>query len=217
MSNARQRLTLLSWGAALPALLLFGTATAQSTPERTQTFEGTLTSLNGSGVTGTFTIEQKGQGQMRVIIKATGLEVTPQPHVAHIHYLESNEESMCPTLEQDDDGDGFIELAEGLDTYGPIVVPLGDVDPDNDGVVNYSQTFNLQKDSTFDDDSNLSELLPLELREIVIHGMTVGPVGAGTPGEVNGEAGYKVVLPIACGGIDKASETRRGPKEVRMR
>ncbi|OBX18038.1 hypothetical protein A9995_13960 [Erythrobacter sp. QSSC1-22B] len=131
--------------------------------------------------------------------------MTPEPHVAHIDYLESNEESMCPTMAQDDDGDGFIELAEGLPTYGPIVVPLGDIDPHNDGVVNYSQTFNLQKSSTFDEDSNLSELLPLELREIVIHGMTVGAIGTGTPGEVDGTAGYKVVLPVACGGIDKTS------------
>jgi hypothetical protein len=41
----------------------------------------------------------------------------------------------------------------------------------------------------------------LELREVVIHGLTVPAVGAGTPGEVDGSAGYKVVLPVAGGEI----------------
>ena len=41
----------------------------------------------------------------------------------------------------------------------------------------------------------------LELREIVIHGLTVPAVGSGTPGEVDGTAGYKVVVPVAGGEI----------------
>ncbi len=40
--------------------------------------------------------------------------------------------------------------------------------------------------------------MPFELREYVIHGLTVdGSKGAGTPGEVDGTAGYKLVLPVA--------------------
>lgn len=178
---------------------VYGHSAAQ--PERAASFTGTLTALNGSGVAGTFTIEQKGQGQIRVSIKATGLEVTQQPHVAHVHGLEGNAEARCPTKAQDSDGDGFVELAEGLTTYGPIIVPLGDVDPDNNGVVDYSMTFNINKSSTFADGKDKGDLLPLDLREIVIHGMTVPAVGEGTPGEVDGEAGYKTVLPVACGEI----------------
>jgi hypothetical protein len=43
--------------------------------------------------------------------------------------------------------------------------------------------------------------LPLQMRHIVIHGRSVGAVGAGTPGEVDGTAGYKTVLPVLCGEI----------------
>ena len=178
-------------------------ASAQSKMSQgTASYTGTLKPLNNSGVTGTFTIERRGQGQIRVSIHASGLEVTPQPHVAHIHGKASGD-AMCPTMAQDTDQDGYVELAEGQTTYGPIIVPLGDVDPNNDGIVDYSMTFNLNKNSTYQDGKNKGSLLPLDLREIVIHGLTVPAVGQGTPGEVDGTAGYKVVLPVACGEIRK--------------
>ena len=43
------------------------------------------------------------------------------------------------------------------------------------------------------------------LRELVIHGLTVPEgAGAGTPGEVDGTAGYKLVLPVASGEFSNA-------------
>lgn len=218
--NTAYRNTLFACALAAPVLLLSGAVSAQpaNEPERAQTFSGTLQPLNDSGVTGTFTIEQKGQGQIRVHIQATGLEVTPQPHVAHIHGLEGNADATCPTIAVDavangGDGDGFIELLEGLTTYGPIIVPLGDVDPNNDGVVNYSMTFNLNKDSTYNANKDKGDLLPLHLREIVLHGMTLQEGQGSNGGEADGTAGYKVVLPIACGAIMK--DDRRNPLEFR--
>lgn len=204
-ANCRRATAILV--AALPVALAGATAFAMppAGTENAKSFSGTLTPLNNSGVTGTFTIEQKGQGQIRVMIHATGLEVTDQPHVAHIHGQAGSTDAMCPTMAQDSDGDGYVELAEGLTTYGPIIVPLGDVDPNNDGTVDYSMTFNLNKTSTFADGMNKGSALPLDLREIVIHGLTVPAVGAGTPGEVDGTAGYKVVLPVACGEVAQSS------------
>lgn len=186
---------------ALVALPSASIAQQGTEVERTSSYSGTLSPLNGSGVSGTFTIEQRGQGQIRVHILASGLEVTDQPHVGHIHGLEGNAKAMCPTRAQDDDGDDFIELAEGLDTYGPIIVPLGDVDPDNDGAVDYTMTFNLNKASTFDAGKDKSDLLPLGLREIVLHGLTLEEGEGANGGEADGTAGYKTVLPVACGEI----------------
>lgn len=200
---------------ALPSLLLAAPVLAQgkSDTRGTASYSGTLAPLNGSGVTGTFTIERKGQGQIRVHIQATGLEVTPQVHLGHIHGLEGNADATCPTQADDTDEDGFVELAEGLPKYGPIIVDFGDVDPNNDGIANYSMTFNLNQSSTFNGDKTKNDLLPLDLRVIVLHGMTVGTQGAGTPGEVDGTPGYKVVLPVACGEIMK--DNRRNPMEFR--
>lgn len=206
----KKHAAILGAAIAAPALMIAGSLSAQPTePQRTNSFSGTLTPLSGSGVSGTFTIEQKGQGQIRVNIQATGLEVTDQPHVGHIHGLENKQDSVCPTMAQDVDSDGFIELAEGLQTYGPIIVPLGDVDPDNDGVVNYSMTFNINKSSTFQGDMNKEDLLPLETRHIVLHGRTLqegqGATNANSlpPNEADGTAGYKTVLPVACGEIER--------------
>ena len=200
MSNSKTS-AMLAAAAAIAMSAPAAVSAQNADVERSNTYSGTLSPLNESGVTGTFTIEQRGQGQIRVMIQATGLEVIDQPHVGHIHGLEGNTEAMCPTTAQDDDNDGFIELGEGVDTYGPIIVPLGDVDPDNDGVVNYSMTFNLNRSGSFADGKSKSDLLPLELREIVLHGLTLQDGDGSNGGEADGTAGYKTVLPVACGSI----------------
>ena len=199
----------LSIIAALAATSLSAAPALAEQPERTNSYSGTLEPLNGSGVTGSFMIEQRGQGQIRVMIDATGLEVTDQPHVAHIHGMESGMAS-CPTMQQDVEGDndGFIELGEGATVYGPIILQLGDVDPDNDGVVSYSQTFNLNNSSAFGEGKDKSDLLPLEMREIVLHGLTLEEGDGANGGEADGTAGYKVVLPVACGEVEQ--DARRG-------
>jgi hypothetical protein len=66
------------------------------------------------------------------------------------------------------------------------------IDPDQDGRVNFKTTVNL---------TGSEMALPLQMRHIVIHGRRVGAVGAGTPGEVDGTAGNKTVLPVLCGEI----------------
>lgn len=193
--------------AALAPFLATTAAVAQAGSESTAYYRGTLSPLNGSGVTGSFTIEQRGQGQIRVHIQATGLEQSEGVNVGHIHGLENGQNSTCPTLAQDDDNDNFIELAEGLETYGPIILDFGDVDPDDDGTVDYSMTFNLNTSGSFGMNMDKSDLFPLANREIVLHGMTLEEGEGSNGGEANGEAGYKVVLPVACGAIEQVSRS----------
>ena len=154
-----------------------------------------LSPLNGSGARGEAILTKQGQS-LRVTIKATGLEAGG-PHLSHIHGLTDGGQSVnskCPTQAQDTDSDGFVELAEGVPVYGPILVDFMNIDPDQDGNVNFTTTVPLP-DAT----------MPLQMRHIVVHGMSVGAVGAGTPGEVNGQAGYKTVLPVLCGEIRNSS------------
>lgn len=174
-----------------------------------------FTALNGSGVTGSATLTLSDDASsLTVLINAIGLE-PGGPHVGHIHGLFTPSgmptNSQVPTLAQDSDNDGFIELAEGQTTYGPIIVGFGNVDPDMDGIVNFSQTFNLLDPATYANGFDINDLLgpglnSLQLREIVLHGMTVAPgIGAGTPGEVDGTNGYLAVLPVAAGEITPAA------------
>lgn len=200
-----------------PALFAaaFGAAVLPQGAVAQQVYTGTFTALNGSGVSGNTTLTlSSDKHSLEVNIQATGLE-PGQPHVGHIHGLESGPgmplDSTTPTLAQDTDHDGFVELAEGQVTYGPILVPFGNVDPNLDGVVNFDQVFNLLDPATYAAGFNIFDLLgpnldSLTLREIVLHGMTVpsGP-GAGTPGEVNGTNGYLATLPVASAEIMQAA------------
>lgn len=154
-----------------------------------------LKALNGGGASGQAELRLSGDGrELTVLIQARGLE-PGGIHLSHVHGLSENGqsvESTCPTSAEDTDGDGFVELAEGLVKYGPILVDFMNIDPDQDGTVNFRKTFDISGSQT---------ALPLQMRHIVVHGMSVGAVGAGTPGEVNGTAGFKAVLPVLCGEI----------------
>lgn len=187
---------MIAASAAVAGIAAVGGAAAWAAPfGQTTVYRAALMPLNNSGARGEATLRLSGdQRSLTVMIKASGLE-RGGPHISHIHGLSSNGRpvnSSCPTIAQDTDHDGFVELAEGQATYGPILVDFMNVDPDQDGNVNFTKTIAL---------SGNEGILPLSDRHIVIHGKTVGAVGAGTPGEVNGMAGYKTVLPVLCGEI----------------
>jgi hypothetical protein len=97
---------------------------------RTVTLSAQLDELNSSGASGTATAMVRNQRIRHIEVHAQGL--TPDaPHAQHIHYGQEalNE---CPTLAQDDNGDGRVNTVEGLPAYGPVVVSLnttGDTTP----------------------------------------------------------------------------------------
>jgi hypothetical protein len=183
-----------------------------------------LTALNNSGVDGraVLLIDQDAR-TLTVDIQASGLEPGPM-HIQHIHGFADDTDARSPTIAQDSDGDGFVELAEGLATYGPIQLNLT-LNPENsahdhgmdghdhtdeamfptvgaDGMLSYHEVFTFAAD-----DPNASAIFdgitPLEAKEIVIHGLTTNAnQGAGTPGEVDGTDGYKLVLPVASGELN---------------
>lgn len=168
---------------------------------------------------------------IQVQYQASGL--TPgMLHPGHIHGLfvggpqtsgdpPAAADSFSPNVADDDtDGDGFVEVLEGLPRYGNILLPLTNVpDVANDGNANfpiadalgnidYDVTFDLNVSNNFEDPLNpdlvldRDDIFPLTFREIVLHGRLVEPgPGAGTPGEVDGTNGYLPTLPVASGVI----------------
>ena len=187
-------------------------------------YRADLQTLNNSGVQGSVTVTIDGDS-LTYQTAILGLEAD-QPHVAHFHGLFSNltdgdvVDSTSPTLANDTDGDGFVELLEALPNYGPILVSLTEDDgtpfTTADGVLTRQGTFDLEDSSIFADGYDRDDLLPLDLREFVIHGLTVpAGIGAGTDGEVNGDGGYLAVLPVAAGEFTLiASDGNGGPQAV---
>lgn len=115
------------------------------------TLQANLAPLNGSGASGTATVEVKGS-QVSVEIETSDI-VAGAPHAQHFHI---GGEHVCPTEEADENGDGLISTTEGQPSYGPIKASLtteGDTSPDSalavermptaddDGDVSYSRTF----------------------------------------------------------------------------
>jgi len=142
-------------------------------------YELKLYALNDSGVSGKAEIKLVNGNEIRVSIKARGLEAG-RPHPQHIHGFNAPlKDSACPDLSNDINGDGIVTINEGAAVFGPIIVPLVPFDlADVNGDLRYRASFTINPDS----------LLPLEKRTIVLHGMTV-----------NGQ--YIPSLPIACGQI----------------
>ena len=199
-------------------VLTLGVCLAAPGAQAAQVYDGTFSALNDSGVTGTAMLSlDTTDSMLMVTIHATGLEPGVL-HVAHIHGLFSDGATgtpvdlKSPTLAQDADGDGFVELAEGQTTYGPIIVPLVGFDSDETSTVDYTHTFNLLDPSIYSGNYTEADLLgasfdDLDLRELVIHGLTVPPgPGAGTPGEVDGTNGFLTVLPVASAEIAAVPE-----------
>ncbi|WP_126174596.1 PEP-CTERM sorting domain-containing protein [Altericroceibacterium xinjiangense] len=187
----------------LGALLLAGTAA----PASAATFLVNLTGLNNSGVTGSATLELNEIARtLSVALNASGL--AQGAHIGHIHGRFDSSgnaiDSITPPASADTDGDGFVELGEGALFYGPILLPLSGIgDVGADGILNYSQTFDLSDTGVFADSFSSEDLFPLTFREIVLHGANVpANAGAGTGGIIDGTQGtYSLALPVASGEI----------------
>jgi hypothetical protein len=145
-------------------------------------------------------------------IKAMGL-VPNQVHPQHVHGFGDDRDTTTPTLEQDTDTDGLVELAEGVPTYGPVQLNLttqpGDAmqlmgmgaafpTADTDGMLSYRQTFSFA-DLGMTGEDVLDDILPLEAKEIVLHGLDLAAGQGENGGEADGTAGYKATLPVAAG------------------
>lgn len=208
--SARHRSALrgLTLASALAGMTMLAAGPVHAAPVL---YEATLAPLSNSGVSGLARLSQDGN-MLTVNITASGL--TPnQPHVQHIHGRFDDAgnpiKSVTPTLAQDIDGDGFIELAEGVPSYGPIILNFdspsgsGQFPTAPEGTVNFTQSYDLSNSPSFAQGFAIEDLLPLTLREIVLHGALLNAqtgLGFG-PNEANGVAGYKAVLPVAAGEI----------------
>ncbi len=178
----------MRWIAALltvVALSLGAPMLAAAGESGVEVFHVDLAALNDSGVHGHVLLQRRGD-TLSVKVVAHGL--TPeQMHMQHIHGFTQDgvavQDATCPTPAADVNGDGLVDLPEGLPFYGPVqraLTPYPMADADGDVV--YMATFSGADLASVDLD-HLTDYT------VVLHGMDVG--GA-----------YVASLPVACGPIE---------------
>ena len=176
-------------------------------------FAALLAPSNGSGALGAAAVTlDREAAALTVDIWMTGLEPGAM-HAAHIHGFADDSRSLLPNYRLDKDGDGFVEDPEGAVVVGPVIqalttdgsiaaakleAPFPEADAQGNLVLHQTYDFN---EADPEDAAIFAELADrLAGREIQFHGLSLPATeGEGTPGEVNGTAGYKAALPVANG------------------
>ena len=215
---------------AAAASLGAGSASAHPQPAgkgaaRTVALSAQLDQVNDSGASGTATATVRNQRIQHIDVHAEGLS-PDAPHAQHIHYGQQalNE---CPTLAQDDNGDGRVNTVEGVPAYGPVVVSLnttGDTTPasfldvarfpvSDNGSYNYSRDdikFTRVAGTGYSGGGGTAKQIADSVREgegvLVIHGVDYNgngtyDFGAGAS-ELDSSLPAEATDPAACGVLE---------------
>lgn len=162
---------------------------------RTGEFHASLAALNGGG-SGEVELSQLGTS-LEVDLEAMGLD--GGIHVAHIHGFKQAV-AECPSIAQDADMNGLVDIGEGLSFYGPVVRTLSNGTNDQGTSLDYVRTF-----KQLDNGDGIASLGPLDDFAIVVHGVDInGDDLANNPdalGNGAGNADNEISMPALCGVI----------------
>ncbi|MGH7668397.1 MAG: hypothetical protein ACRENQ_02800 [Gemmatimonadaceae bacterium] len=163
-----------------------------------------------STATATFTVRQDS-----LTIDVEARDVSPNiAHLQHIHGFTDGRASACPTMAQDKNGDGIIDLMETEPVAGTTMVPFT-ADPVSMAIVvntyptasakgtyHYRKTVSLTALETAFAKAFPGQQLDLDKRVVFIHGV---PASTKLPATVAslGDIPAQVTIPIACGKIER--------------
>ncbi|MHA7180801.1 hypothetical protein ACX80J_11850 [Arthrobacter sp. MDB2-24] len=194
---------------AVPALAISAVALAGSPAMAADgSYSSTLGQLNGTTGTGTITLDVTGDKAM-VNLQVSGLAQTfmdaPYPHVQHIH---GGAQGKCPTPADDANGDGIINVAEGVPGYGDIQTTLttsGATTPAeglNLQLGGQGGTYSIQREITLDAATKAS--LEAGTAVVVVHGLDPATAGVSEevfagPSEIAPDLPLGATSPALCG------------------
>ena len=161
-------------------------------------YRADLDPVNAAGAQGRVKLEQHGEA-VQVRLQARGLD--DGIHVAHIHGIRQAE-NECPDLASSDtDGNGLVDVGEGLPAYGPVQRTLSDGLQDVGARIKYRRTY-----QSLDNGDPFTALGDLSQYAIVVHGVDVDGDGfADNPdalGDGAGNADNEISMPALCGTIE---------------
>lgn len=182
-----------------PVLILTAAAAPASAGPRVGTFTAGLAQLNQDGQ-GLVTLEQLGTN-LTLHLQADGLDAGV--HVAHIHGLRQAAQNECPTLASDSDGNGLVDLAEGVPAYGPVQVTLSNGTNDRGTSLDYTRVYTHR-----DSGDAVASLGDVDQYVIVVHGVDLDGDGVASNPDVDGDGpdhdDHEITMPALCGTIGSA-------------
>lgn len=185
------------------ALALSAPASAQSGGE---VLQADLAAQNDSGARATATVTLNDDDTMTVAIEGSGFRPGEAPHAQHIHGVVG-QNSSCPTMAQDADGDGIVTTSEGAAVYGPILVSLtteGDMTDASGLAVDRMPVAgadgSLTYERTFDIPANVGD--DIDALHIVQHGVDFdgdGAYGGDRKSDLDPSLPAEATDPASCG------------------
>jgi len=171
---------------------------------QTTVYTANLSALNNSGATGSATISVNNEsGVVSVALNASGLDDTI--HAQHIHAI-GDIVSTCPTDANDTNSDGFVDVVEGVPSYGPILLPLdNDISNADQNVDGFPSGTTITYSTSAPRDGVASAVdnggfLDFQDWAIVVHG-TTETLPASVATLPNSGLSNQITLPVACGTI----------------
>lgn len=164
---------------------------------RADRFQAELEPVNTDGDGSVKLLER--DGKLVVKLRAEGLD--NGIHIAHIHGM-AQAQSECPDSSFDTDGNGFVDLVEGLPAYGPVQLTLSSGLSDTGTRLEYERTYTMR-----DNGGSLESLGDLSQYAIVVHGVDLDHDHLATNTDAAGDghpnpADNEISMPALCGVIE---------------
>lgn len=145
-------------------------------------------------------------GQLTAVVDVAGAEPADAAFPEGLHPQHIHAADRCPTMADDANGDGVVDVIEGLPKYGPIMVPLDDNLADTSSQVTgfplaagvrgtYHYTASASVAAV---EAALGHPLDLPTRHVVIHGVDLATPLPASAQSLPGLPA-QITLPIACG------------------
>ncbi len=145
-------------------------------------------------------------GELRAVVDVRGAEPADAAFPEGLHPQHIHEANRCPDMSADVNGDGIVDVIEGVPFYGPIMIPLDGNLADTSsqvatfplasgdrGTYNYSATASVSAL-----EATLGHPLALASRHVVIHGMDLATPLPASVASLPGVPA-QLTIPIACG------------------